>query len=125
MDSSLGIIFMRLGIAKIDQETIAKKLGDVPIIALNDFRADALVGSDNIPKVFRVELSRELGGVHEVAEHHSQLPSFCVGRRRCSNARCDLWGRLLLGSRRLCWLSRGSGDFLCIADPDQNSVILI
>ena len=52
---SLGIILMGLGIAKVDQETIPKELGDMSFIALNDFSADFLVCSYYISIVFWIK----------------------------------------------------------------------
>jgi hypothetical protein len=43
MDSPLGVIFMSLRIPKIDQESIAKELGYVSLIALDDLGTDPLV----------------------------------------------------------------------------------
>src|SRR5262249_20369335 len=45
--------------------------------------------------------------------------------RRCWRERGSLRGGLLLGCKRLCWLSPLSSDCLGIADPDQNAVMLI
>src|SRR5262245_21276090 len=79
---SLGVILMGLGIAKIDEETITKELGDVPIIASNHLRTGGLVGTDHGPVLFGVELGGEFGRIHEVAEHHRELAAFGVGRGR-------------------------------------------
>src|SRR5262249_34341145 len=76
--SPLGIIVMRLRIAKVDQETIPEQLGDMPIVALDDFCTSRLIRTDHVTPVFRVELAGQLGGVHEVAEHHRELPAFRV-----------------------------------------------
>ena len=46
---SLGIIFMGVGIPKVDQETIPEQLGNMSFIALDDFCADLLVGTDHFP----------------------------------------------------------------------------
>src|SRR5215468_2317306 len=73
--SSLRIVFMRVGIAEIDEETIPEQLGDVPIVALDNLGTHLLIGTDDFPVLFGVEVAGELGRVHQVAEHHSQLPS--------------------------------------------------
>src|SRR5262245_39128090 len=75
---SLCVIFMGMGIAKIDQETIAKILGDVTLIALNHLRTGGLIGTNHVPVVFGIKLAGELGGVHEVTKHDRELPSFGV-----------------------------------------------
>ena len=50
-----------------------------PIIAVDDFGTDPLIGTDHFPILFGVELGGECGGVHQVTEHHGQLTSFRVG----------------------------------------------
>ena len=54
--SSLGVIFMSVGIAKVHQEPIPQELRNVPVIALDDLSTDFLVRTDHFPVVFRVEL---------------------------------------------------------------------
>jgi hypothetical protein len=115
---------MCLGIAKVDKQSIAEELGEVSLVPLDDFSTHLLIRTDHFAIVFRVELTRELSGVHHVTEHDGQLSSFSVGRR-CSGERFDLRGVLFLDSRLLSWLSKMRGDFPCISDPDKDSVILI
>jgi hypothetical protein len=52
----LGIILMRLGIPKVYEEPIPEKLGDVPIVALDDVRTRRLIGTDDFPVLFGIEL---------------------------------------------------------------------
>src|SRR5262245_44033429 len=94
---SVRIIFVCHWIAEIDEETIPKQLSNMSIKASDDLGADPVVCLDDFAKVFRVELGRKGGRFDEVDEHHRELPSFRV-RRRCRRARCDLRGRLCLGS---------------------------
>src|SRR5262247_3803835 len=101
---------MCVGIAEIDEQTIAQELCNVSVKTLDDFRTCRLIGTDDFPVVFGVETAGECGGVHQVTEHDGQLTSFRV-RRKCSRERGDLQGGLLLG-RRLCWLGWLSSDFL-------------
>ena len=70
---------MGLGIAKVHQETITQQLGDMSIIALNDFRTQRLIGTHHVPVLFRVELRGEFGGIHQVAEHDRELATFRFG----------------------------------------------
>ena len=79
---SLGVIFMGLGIAKIDEETIPEQLGDMSFIALDDFRADFLICMDHVPIVFGIELGGEFSGIDQVAEHHRELTAFGFGGMR-------------------------------------------
>jgi hypothetical protein len=55
--SPLRIVFVGLRIAKIDQQTIAKQLGYVPVKAPNDLGADSLIGAYDLAQVFRIELA--------------------------------------------------------------------
>src|SRR5437879_5669795 len=116
---------MGLGIAKVHQKSIPQELGNMSLIALDDFSTSSLIGTHHLPVLFRIELAGEFRGVHEVTKHYRELPTFRVGRRRGSKARGDLRGGLLLGCKRLCRLSYFRSDCLGIADPDENSVILI
>src|SRR5215831_10331782 len=83
----MGIIFVCLRIAEIHQEPISQELSGVTFIACDDLRTDFLVGSYYIPIVFWIQEAGELGRLHQITEHHSELPSFrfwctCfVGRR--------------------------------------------
>src|SRR5262245_27106773 len=76
MNSSMCVIFVSQGIAKIDQETIAKILGDVTLIALNHPSTGGLIGTNHVPVVFGIKLAGELGGVHEVTKHDGKLTAF-------------------------------------------------
>ena len=48
----MGIVFVRLGVAKVDQQPIAKELGDMSIVALDDFYTSRLIGTDDFPALF-------------------------------------------------------------------------
>ena len=78
----MGVIFMRLGIAKIHQEPLPEELSDVSIKACNDLRTDALIRTDHLPVLFGVELGRELRGIDQVTEQHRELAAFGLGRGR-------------------------------------------
>src|SRR5262245_34194395 len=95
---------MCLGIAKVHEESIPKQLGDMPIVALDNVGTHPLICTDHVTPVFWVELAGESSGVHHITEHHRELPSFRIERRRGSNGRCDRRGGLVLGSRLWCWL---------------------
>src|SRR5262245_54722697 len=87
---SLGIIFVRLGIAEVHEKPISEQLGDMSFIALDNFGADVLVCPYHIPPVFRVELAGEFGGIDQVAEHDGELTAFSFGGMRGNGWRCDL-----------------------------------
>jgi hypothetical protein len=73
---SLGIIFVSHWITKVHQKSIPKELGDMPIVSLDDFRTSRLIGTDNFPILFGIELGGQFRGVHEVTEHHRKLSPF-------------------------------------------------
>ena len=52
----LGVVFVRLGIAKVDQQAIAEILGDVAVKAVDHLGAGVLVGAHHLAQVFRVQL---------------------------------------------------------------------
>ena len=54
----LGIIFMRLGIAKVHQQAISQILGNIAVKALDDLGTGLLVGTDDLAQVFWIELRR-------------------------------------------------------------------
>src|SRR5215813_7286697 len=70
---SLRIILMCLGIAKVHQESIPKELGDMPIVALNNFRTHLLICTHHVPVLFGIKLAGEFCGIDQVTEHHCEL----------------------------------------------------
>jgi hypothetical protein len=77
-DSSLGIIFMGLGIPKVHQESITKELGDMTIKVCDDLGTDLLICTYNLSQVLRIKLSGQGSGIDQVAEHHGELAAFGV-----------------------------------------------
>jgi hypothetical protein len=124
----MRIVFMGVGIAEVHEEPIPEQLSNVPVIASNQLRTGGLVGTDHVPVVFGIELAGEFGGIDQVAEHDRELPSFRVGRRRCSRTGFNQRGVLFLGGRRLCYLSRRRGcgrGFCSVPSPHEHSAIFI
>jgi hypothetical protein len=80
-DGALRVILVRLGIPKVDEQAIAQVLGNVPVKALDDLRAGALVGAHDLPQVFGIEVGGEGRGAHQVTEQDRQLAPFGVRRR--------------------------------------------
>ena len=72
----LGVIFVRQGIAKVDQQAIAEILRNMPLKAGNHLGAGVLIGPHHLAQVFRVELAGERGGVHQVTKQHGELAAF-------------------------------------------------
>jgi hypothetical protein len=124
MYRSLCVIFMRLGIPKVDEQAIAQILRNVPVKALDDLRTGALVGTHDVPQVFGVESGGEGCRAHYVTEQDRQLAPFCLWSR----------GRERLRPRRR-WRSRRGGGLhgegrrgrrrLRVARPDEDALVLI
>jgi len=122
----LGIIFVSHRKAEVDQETIAKELGDMPIVALDNVGTHPLICMHYVTPVFWVELAGKTSGVHQVTEHDRELSTFRV--RRYSLERCDLQGGLFLHTRLWGWLSRLRGygrGFYSGPSPHEYSAIFI
>jgi len=60
----LGVVFMCLGIAKVDQQTIAEVLRNVPLQGFNHCGTCSLVGANDLTQVLGVELAGQGCGVH-------------------------------------------------------------
>jgi hypothetical protein len=56
-DGALSIMLMRLGIAKIGENAVTHVFGDETAVALDQLRAAAVIGGDDAPQVFGIELS--------------------------------------------------------------------
>ena len=123
----LRIVFMRQGIAKVDQQAIAEILGDMPLKALDHLGAGVLIGPHHLAQVFRVELAGE-------AVESTRSQNSTVSWRRSASGECgSAWRR---GSTWDGWSS-------CVADggrrregescgassartrPDQHAAVLI
>ena len=70
---ALGIVLMRGRIAEIDQNTVADEAGGKPFVMLHHADAGLAKARDHVAHVFRIELHRERGGIHHVAEHGGEL----------------------------------------------------
>jgi hypothetical protein len=82
----LGVIFVRQGVAEVDEQAIAEILGDMPLKAADHLGAGCLIGPHHLPPLFGVELGGKHGRVHQVAEQHGELAAFGVRR-----GRGDVW----------------------------------
>src|SRR6516162_4180199 len=109
---------MCLGIAKVDQETIAEILGHMPGKALDDVDAGGLVRLDHLAQLLGVELPCQAGGVDHVAEQHSELAAFRLRHGGGSQGRwCLMQGRL--------WRGRRSERRPRLPQPDENAALLV
>ena len=84
----LGVIFVRQGVAEVDQQPITEILRDMPFKAGDHLGAGLLIGPHYFAQVFRVELAREDSGVDQVTEHDGELAA--LGLR---GQRCGWWGQ--------------------------------
>jgi len=96
----LGGIFVRLGIAKVDQQAIAQVLRHVTVEGLHRHHRGPLVGAHYGPVVFRIKLLGERRRVDQIAEHHRQLAAFGLRRVQCGCERDTLDRVAWLGVRR-------------------------
>jgi hypothetical protein len=72
-DRALSIMFMRLGVAQIGENTVTHVLGDEAAVALNQFRAAPVIDIDNPPQVLGIQPRRQCRRTHQVAKHHREL----------------------------------------------------
>jgi len=80
---SVSVIFMGLGIAKVHEESIPKELGDMSLIALDNFGTNSLIRTDHVPVLFGIELGGEFSGLDQITEHHGKLSALCLRRMGC------------------------------------------
>jgi len=55
---------MRLGIAKIDQQTIPEILGDMALKVLDDLGTDGLIGAHHLSQIFGIKLAGERSRIY-------------------------------------------------------------
>jgi hypothetical protein len=55
----LGLVFVRQGVAEVDQQAVAEVLRDMPLIPGDDLGTGVLIGSYHLAPLFRVELARQ------------------------------------------------------------------
>jgi hypothetical protein len=123
-DRTLGIVFMRLRIAEVDQQPIAQILGDVAVEALDDLSTDALVGTDDLTEIFWVELRRERCRVDQVTKQHGELPAFGLRRRYGRGRHLSRVVFLPYGLLRRLWGGRNSCR-MRFSGPHQHSAIVV
>src|SRR5215217_5904909 len=115
---SVGIVFMGLGIAKVDQQAIPEILRDIALKALDHLGAGGLIGADDLPQVFGIKLAGEHRGVYQVAEQHGELAAFRLGHDGGSKGR---WCLRQCRLRRGRWRERRPR----IPQPDENAALLV
>ena len=75
-----SIIFMRDGIAEVDQDAVAVELRDGALVAADGRRRGFAVVADDVAEILRVDFARQLRGSHQVAEDERHVAAF-DGRR--------------------------------------------
>jgi hypothetical protein len=83
----LGVVFMRLGVAEINQDPVAHIFGDKTFEAGDGIGDGAMIRPDDLAQIFRIEACGQRGRTDEVAKHHRELSTLGVGRRRCKGWR--------------------------------------
>ena len=80
---ALGVVFVRSGIAEIDEDAIAQVPSNEPVKALHGRRDTLPVGGNQIAQILRIEAGREARRSDEIAKHHCQLAALrTAGARR-------------------------------------------
>jgi hypothetical protein len=79
---------MRLGIAEIDQHTIAHVFGDKAGEASDPVGDAAVIGAEDLAQILGIKAGRERRRADQVAEHHGQLAPLSFGRDRSRRGCC-------------------------------------
>jgi hypothetical protein len=93
---ALGIVLMRLGIAEIDQDSVAHILGDKTAKTADGVGNAAMIGADDLTQILRIEAGGQRRRPDLIAEHHGQLPPLCLRGAGCVRdyrSRCRGSGR--------------------------------
>ena len=77
----LGIVLVRLRVAKIDQDAVAHVLGDKTVETADRLGDGPVVAAEQLAQILRVMTGRERGGADQIAEHHRQLTAFGIDCR--------------------------------------------
>jgi hypothetical protein len=76
-----GIVLVGERIPEVHEQTVAQVLRHMPLEAVDRVGADLVVGADDLAQLLGVEVARELGEAHEVAEHDRELPALGASSR--------------------------------------------
>jgi hypothetical protein len=78
----LRVVLVGLRVAEVDEQPVAQVLGDTAVVAPDRVCAARLVDLHHAAVSLGVEPLRETGRVHQVAEHHRQVPMLAALRER-------------------------------------------
>jgi hypothetical protein len=81
----LGIVFMSMRVAEINQHAVAHVFRDKPSVSLHGFSDAFLISRDELAQIFGVHARRQRRGAHEIAEHHGDLSALGSIARRTRN----------------------------------------
>ena len=92
-DRPLGIVLVRLRVAKINEHAIAHIFGDKAREPGDRVGDTAVVGADQLAQILGIIARRQRRRADQIAEHHGELAAFGIGRSRCSgDCHCDRGG---------------------------------
>jgi hypothetical protein len=98
---AFSIVLVRLGVAKVDKESVAHEAGHMPAHPSDHRGATTLESADHVAQVFGIERSRQSRRADEIAKKDGQLASLGLGLRqsgdrgRRGGGRCRAWQRSL------------------------------
>src|SRR5262249_7212136 len=70
---ALGVVLMGLGIAEVDEDTVAKIFRHKPVKATHGLGDASLISRNDLAQILRVHAGGECGRADEVGEHHRDL----------------------------------------------------
>jgi hypothetical protein len=94
---ALRIIFLSQGVAEQGHQPVADFLCDMAAHFRDSCGSNIEIGTDEIAPFFSVELCGNTGRIHQIAEHHRDMPALAHGLGRWCRSRC------YRGSRRYCF----------------------
>jgi hypothetical protein len=77
----LRVVFVRLWVAKVDEQAVAQILRDMPLKAGDHLGTGVLISADHLAQLFRIKPAGERGRVHQVTKQDGELAAFRLGRR--------------------------------------------
>ena len=79
---TLDVIFLRAGIAEVNEYAVAHVLRDKAAEAGNSLGDATVIGADHFSEILGIHARRECRRSHEVAEHYCELAAFGASRSR-------------------------------------------
>jgi len=78
-DRPLGVVFVRHGVAKIDQHAIAQVLGQIAIKLVDHLGTELMIGAHHLAVLFGIQPCGERRRADQVAEQHGEMAAFRLG----------------------------------------------